>query len=722
MKRKLPHEIRGAFMTRNASNALPAARGARSESQIQSRLKEMRQRSDLRRSSEVGGVDLETRTVDLAFSSEIEVRRWFGIEILDHSPGAMRMDRLQNGAALLWNHNWDAQIGVVETARIEGDRKGRAKVRFSRNALSEEKLQDVNDRIVRHVSVGYRIHDARLVEVREDDTEVWLITDWEPYEISLVSVPADRTVGIGRSAENPQEETRLGPIENDAVRNGATDATEDHATESTQRMNEKVTRDAHGNLVRAKVDEDGKIIEVIEILEKAGEAERSHQRRGSEAERARTASILELGERFNATDLAREFVRDGKSVDEFQRALLDRVHQRAQRPLSEQNRAAEIGMSDAEIRRYSLMRAIRALLPNASRADIEAAAFERECSRAAAERYEKEPRGILVPADVLGRAFNAGGAEDSPAGAQSGQNLVATQLLSGSFIDMLRNRTTILRLGTVMGGLVGNLDIPKQTGGATGYWVGEGGNATEGSPAIGQIGLSPKSVAAYTDITRRLLKQSTPDAEGIVRRDLQNALAQTIDLAGYYGTGEGNEPRGLRNYDGINAVPFAVSGKPTFAELVQMESEVAADNADIDQMGYVLNARMRGYCKTKLKFPGVAAGTIWEQGNTINGYRAEVTNQIANGDVFFGNFADLVIGLWGGLDLTVDPFSLSKSGGLRIVVFQDVDFVLRREESVCYGAYSSESSGGGGGDGGEGEGEGGEGAGEGEGEGEGEAT
>src|SRR5690606_29753559 len=148
----------------------------------------------------------------------------------------------------------------------------------------------------------------------------------------------------------------------------------------------------------------------------------------------------------------------------FQRALLDRLHQRSQKPLSEQNRAAEIGMSEAEVRKYSIMRAIRALLPNASKRDIEAAAFELECSRAAAELYEKDPKGILIPADVLGRAFNAGGAADSPGGAQSGENLVATNLLAGSFIEMLRIRTTIMRLGMTLAGLVGNVDIPKQKG------------------------------------------------------------------------------------------------------------------------------------------------------------------------------------------------------------------------------------------------------------------
>ena len=94
---------------------------------------------------------------------------------------------------------------------------------------------------------------------------------------------------------------------------------------------------------------------------------------------------------------------------------------------------------------------------------------------------------------------------------------------------------------------------------------------------------------------------------------------------------------------------------------------------------------MRGHCKTTPKFGSGTESVIWETGGTVNGYRTEITNQIADGDVFFGNFNDLIIGLWGGLDLTLDPYSLSSSGGLRIVAFQDVDFVLRNNESICYG-------------------------------------
>lgn len=618
-------------------------------------------------------VNDEDRTVELSFSSEVEVERWFGVEVLSHDAGAMRTERLENGGALLVNHDWDDQIGVIESVRIDADRKGRAVVRFGRSPRAEEIFQDVKDGIRKLVSVGYRVLAAKITETR-DNYDIYTITEWEPYEISIVSVPADMTVGVGRSAEKPQDESTPTQTYNSPI----------HKQE--RNMKEQILRDANGNLVRAKVDENGVIVEVLEVLEKAGESERAAQTRGQDAERNRVRALTDLGTRFNNPELAAQYVRDGGSPEDMQQALLKQFETRSQQPISEQARNSNIGLNDNEIRNFSLMRAVRALANPHDRRAQEAAAFEFECSEAAQRSYGREAQGILIPSDVLNRAFNAGGAANTPTGATTGSNIVATELMAGSFIEMLRNRTTIMRLGRTMAGLVGNLEIPKQTAGATAYWVGEGEDATEGTPVIGQIDLNPKTVAAYTDITRRLMQQSTPDAETIVWNDLVNALGQAIDYAGYYGSGSANQPRGLKNYTGINAVDFATAGKPTFAEIVDMESQIAADNADINSMAYVFNALMRGHLKTAPKFGTGTESTIWEQGNTVNGYRTEVTNQITTGDVFFGNFNDLLIGLWGGLDINVDTSSLSKSGGTRIVAFQDVDFALRRVESICYGS------------------------------------
>lgn len=652
-------------------------------------------KGDLQRKMEVSNVDAEKRTVELAFSSEIEVQRWFGMEILDHDTGSVRLDRLRDGGALLVDHDWSDQVGIVESVTIGADRRGRAVVRFGKGARASEIFQDVVDGIRRHVSVGYRVLNAKLQETR-DDGDVFRITDWEPFEISFVSVPADHSVGVGRSAEKPQVDKPQPPTE--TVRTESSPSANQLPTEEKPRMKEKILRDASGNLVRAMVDEAGNITKVLEMVEEAGADVRAAERRAAEAATSRVTTILTMGREYGLQEQAQRAIEAGTTVDAFRQQALEALNTQRQQPTGTQARSgnrpmgentapnAAIGLSDQEVRRYSIFRAVRALQPNASAADREAAAFELECSETAQRQLGRTAQGILIPEDVLrSRAFNAGGAPDQPVGAQTGQNLVDTNYMASSFIEMLRNRTVAMRLATTMGGLVGNVEIPKQTGGATAYWIGEGQDAPEGTPTIGQLGLTPHTVAAYTDITRRLLMQSTPDAEGIVRRDLVAAIGQAIDLAAFYSDGTGVKPKGLKYMTGINAVAFAGT-QPTYAELVQMETEIAADNADVNSMAYVMNAVGRGAAKTTSKFPnGTDQGTIWEPGNTLNGYRTEITNQLVNGDVFFGNWADFIIGMWGGLDLTVDPYSLSKSGGLRIVVFQDVDFAIRRVESFSYG-------------------------------------
>ena len=639
--------------------------------------------------AEVRALDEEKRTVELAFSSEAEVERWFGIEVLDHSEGAMRTGRLQDGAAVLVNHDWNDQVGVVESVTMGADRKGRAVVRFGRGARASEVWQDIVDGIRRHVSVGYSVHKVE-VEERAGQADMVRVTDWEPHEISIVSVPADVSVGVGRSAEPlPAEQERAG---------SDTPGNPEHSgpTQRDSDMKEKILRDDKGNLVRAKVDENDKIVEVLEVIERAGQAHAEARDAGMQAEQARVKAIMDMGRQYENVEMATRFVSDGKSPEDFQRALLDTMNKERSKSLGDnaerggKSESASIGMTDKDLQRYSMMNVVRALANPTDKRAQEAAAFELELSQEAEKQYGKQARGILIPDDVLSRAFNAGGAADAPTGSVTGENLVDTQFMAGSFIDMLRNRTALMRLAGTMSGLVGNVEIPKQTGGATAYWVGEGDDATEGVPTIGQITMSPKTVAAFTDITRRLMLQSTPDAERIVRNDLASAVALAIDLAGFYGTG-GDQPTGIANVSGINAVDFAGAASggsgalPTYSEVVKMESEIAADNADVNSMAYVMNSGMRGHFKTTEKFSGTNGSPIWEPGNSVNGYGAEVTNQIQAGDLFFGNFADLIIGMWGGLDLTVDPYSLSKSGGTRLVVFQDVDMVVRRVESFCLG-------------------------------------
>ncbi|WP_330926551.1 phage major capsid protein [Candidatus Sororendozoicomonas aggregata] len=160
-------------------------------------------RNEYRRSASVieSSINKESRTVDISFSSETPVEKWGFIEILDHSPDSVRLDRLRNGGAVLKDHDRGIQIGVVESVSIDDDRKCRAVVRFGNSSQAQDEFKDVIDGIRRHVSVGYIIHSWDEVAGTDGDMYTVRATDWEPTEISFVSVPADPTVGVGRQLD-----------------------------------------------------------------------------------------------------------------------------------------------------------------------------------------------------------------------------------------------------------------------------------------------------------------------------------------------------------------------------------------------------------------------------------------------------------------------------------------------------------------------------------------
>jgi len=579
-------------------------------------------------------IDPNTRSVALAFSSENPVERWFGMEILDHSTSSVRLGRLMDSGPLLMDHDTTEQVGVVENVEIGADRIGRAVVRFGKGEDAEEIYQDVLDGIRTKVSVGYIVHKM-VLEGKAGEQEIYRAIDWEPLEISIVAVPADPSVGIGRS----------------------------------------VGDEFDIQIIRSKSEKETTIMENVDKAAPAAPVidTRSIQNEVRANEMKRIADLEAVGQTFakdGGVELARKHISEGKQVADLQAAILERM---AKKPAP----SADIGLTDKEVKRFSFVRAMNALANPTDRKAQEAASYEREVSEVAARAAGKSAQGIFVPGEVLRRDLNV-------TTATAGGNLVATDLLAGSFIDLLRNKSVAIRAGaTSMNGLVGNIAIPKQTGAATSYWVAESGAPTESQQTLGQVTMSPKTVGAYTDFSRRLMLQSSIDVENMVRNDLALVIALAIDKAAFYGTGANNQPTGLKLQSGVNTVDPAAA-TPTFAEVVAMESAIAADNADVGTMAYVVNAAMRGALKSALKFSSAGSDTIWEPGNTINGYRAEVSNQIADNDLFMGNFADLMIGFWSGLDLMVDPYSNSTSGTVRVVALQDCDIAVRNAVSFCY--------------------------------------
>jgi HK97 family phage major capsid protein len=201
---------------------------------------------------------------------------------------------------------------------------------------------------------------------------------------------------------------------------------------------------------------------------------------------------------------------------------------------------------------------------------------------------------------------------------------------------------------------------------------------------VGQVSLAPKTLGAFTDVTRQLLIQSSLDVEGLIRDDLSRALAIAIDKAGLEGTGSSGQPTGILNQTGVNTVTDFAGANPTFAEVVTLETAVAEDNALQGNLSYIMPASMYGALKTTEKASGTAQFVV-EPGGSINGYRGIVSNQATAGNLYFGNFDDLLIGMFGGLDLTVDPYTMSKSGTIRLVALQSVDMAVRHAVSFAFG-------------------------------------
>ncbi len=336
-----------------------------------------------------------------------------------------------------------------------------------------------------------------------------------------------------------------------------TDGAEDKQERSESNMQTKYVRDASGRLVRAKVDEQENIVEVLEVIEEAGE-ERSH---GSMAEQARIRGILDLQEQYEYRGVdANAFLRDStKTPEDYQRALLEAgsdkgdTGKRSASPVASDS--PDIGLTDSEIRDYSFIKVLRYLSKPDNEKYRRDAAFELEASETAADHLKREAQGIIVPNDVLRAAAPV-------SKSTTGGHLVATEHMAGSFIDMLYNKSAVMSLATTLTGLVGDLSIPTQEGGATGYWLGEDADATLSDITFGERTLQNRTCAAMVEMTRKMLMQSSPDVELLARNDIAKAVALTIDKAALYGTG-GDQPLGLAGITGVSGVDFAAVNQPT---------------------------------------------------------------------------------------------------------------------------------------------------------------
>lgn len=365
-------------------------------------------------------------------------------------------------------------------------------------------------------------------------------------------------------------------------------------------------------------------------------------------------------------------------------------------------------LTPREIGGYSLTRLIRALATR----NFQDAGFERAVSVALASAMGRSPQSensLLVPS---GLNFHVRGAPESTltgrraynvGTATAGGNLVETDLLAADFIEVLRNSTATGQLGArFLSGLVGDVNIPRQTTQSDTYWVGESVAVTESEAAFDQVQLRPKTVGALSRMSRLMLMQATPAIEQLVRDDLTRSIGLAVDAAALYGTGSGGQPTGISNTPSVGSVTFGTNGgNYDFDHMIALYAAPLVANAPQANLGYAINGKVKGYLASLKSTTGQY---LWNPGQGVAGasptqllgYRYAVSNQLpwnltkgtSSGNCsmsIFGNWQELLIGEWGVLEIMVNPYDSTgfTTGDVSVRAMLTVDVGLRHPESFA---------------------------------------
>lgn len=621
----------------------------------------------------------DTTTMSFPCSSEQEVERYWGTEILSHDKSAVRLDRINRGAApVLFNHDYNVPIGMVTGGRIEKNR-----LVVDTKWFTTDDAKRVEQMVVgglRNVSLGYRIY-AVTEEVKE---QRFTAVDWEPFEVSIVTVPADPTVGIGREADEEVSEVRI-------VRAGSEQ--QQTPTEEVDPMLIRGHRlqnqagaggSAGGNGAGGGAAASGAGGGAAAGGE-GGAAPAAGQRQpditaGPSAQEMEQARIRAIDHFVSANSIPNDI----RNMWVTSGASLERVGEEIVHIVKERNKGAkpvaQLDLTAREAKRFSMSRAIEAVCNGHNWSK---AGFEAECSSEIMRKIgaQPDPNKFYVPLEVQQRQVGTPVEElayalmkrDLSVAANGGGFLVETANIS--FVELLRNRSVAFAMGaTRMPGMVGNFTIPKQSAAGTAFWLAnETSTITESQQTFVQISCSPKTVGGYTEISRQLLLQSSPAAEGLVMADLAAIVALAADLAILNGSGAAGQPTGILNTAGIGSV---TGTSLAYDDIVEFQTDTAAGNALFGSSGFVTTPAVAGLLKQRVKFANTET-PLWEGqllDGTVDGYRAMASNQIPAATMLFGYFASVLVPEWGVLGVEVNPFANFQAGivGVRAMYSMDV--------------------------------------------------
>jgi HK97 family phage major capsid protein len=446
------------------------------------------------------------------------------------------------------------------------------------------------------------------------------------------------------------------------------------------------------------IEEEKDMSEQVKVI-----SETPEQIRAKELERIR--EITAVGARFAASKEAEDFIRDGKSLADFNAYVLaEKVNQA---PVV---RAADpfVGTTPKERKSYSLAKAIL-------EGHEHLTGFEREMSDEITKVAGRAPSGMYIPEFSLMPSSAVRAGDLSATGGPATGGALVPLIVDSTLIPYLRVKMVTGRMGcTIMTGLTGNFAMPRMTSAATAQWNAENASITRSGQTFDQVIFQPQRLSASTAFSKWLLAQAVLDVNTVVNQDLLQVIAIANDNAALYGTGLSNMPVGAFNVAADTVYPsaytktspsvtFSPSGCPTWVDVVAFEGSIEKNNIDLDNSscGYVTSPAVKSCWKTLAKTDNrIASPTfmqfIWEDGTIpqaggaqgpegkVNGYRALATNQISDDRVIFGKWSDLVIAQWAGIDVVTDPYTLADTFQIRVVINLMTDIDARYWPSFCY--------------------------------------
>lgn len=643
-----------------------------------------------------GGGVAEER-IPIAISSETPVRRYSWMqggyydEILVHSKAAVDLSYCADGMPYLDGHDVGHQEGIVEDITVDADGVMRGMVRFSQRQAAQDLKRDMLDGIRKKISVGYRIVESETKETEDNNSvDEVRITRWMPMEASSVPIPADYSVGVGRSARDALPEDAEAAIA--VLRKHFP-----HLTTTAPKAKERTAMSADN----AAPENGAKKTDTVSVVERDA---------GLKADRERTQQIVQLAKKHGVDDAkTTKWISEGRSLENVATEILVELTERGDTRTP--TGRPQVELSDSERKSYSFARAILASADQKEGTRSTGGSFELDIHQELEKKVPKGARtfgGILVPtftstesAREIMRQQNGWGTR---AGLDSGTATKGQELkftVAGDFLSLLRNKMALMDAGvTILAGLQGPVAFPAQNGAATATWVGEnpGSDVADSNLTLTQIALNPKSIQASTSYSRQLLAQAVVDVDGLVRDDLARVNAIELDRAGINGSGAGAIPLGILGQSGIGSVAGGTNGlTPTYTHTVDLETQVTAANADQWALSYLMHPVSRGTFKKAAVLSNTSAVPTWTKADAevlaariaggsaripgeVNGYpawaSAQVPNNLTKGTasgiclaIIFGAFSQFVIGDWGMMELIVDPYRLKKQGMIEVTSF-----------------------------------------------------